>query len=246
MEEQPSQSAEEVVRQLASSQSNNSQQSLISENSSVRENENTRKIWCKKLFSLSWSACKKNSKFFLSVMFLYVLLRIFQVVANTMAEGDMAVSLAVIAAFFVINIFIGIGFMRIFLKISRGSAANVEELFGERKYFWKFLGGSLLYGLIVAGGYLLLIIPGIIWAYKYSMFGYLIIDKDMTPSQALKESGRITQGHKGELFIMQLCIGLLYLVGLLCLGVGLLVAVVMGGLMNVYAYRTLMGEMVNE
>lgn len=52
---------------------------------------------------------------------------------------------------------------------------------------------------------LLLIVPGIIKALSYSMAPYILAENnDMLPQDAIKESMRIMEGHKMELFILEL------------------------------------------
>ncbi|MFH0792198.1 MAG: DUF975 family protein, partial [bacterium] len=90
---------------------------------------------------------------------------------------------------------------------------SFSDIYSCYPLFWKYLASSLLYGLIVFGGMILLIIPGIIWAYKFFFSQYLVIDKGLGPIAALKESSRITKGHKWNLFVFSLIfVGLLIIV----------------------------------
>ena len=56
-------------------------------------------------------------------------------------------------------------------------------------------------------------IPGIVKSYSYMMAPYLINDNpNLTPSQAIALSKKLTDGHKGDLFVMHLSFwGWLYL-----------------------------------
>ena len=70
---------------------------------------------------------------------------------------------------------------------------------------------------------LLFIIPGIVKTYAYSMAFYIKADHpEYNWRQCLDESKRITNGHKMDLFILDLSFIGWYLVGALCLGVGTL------------------------
>ena len=70
---------------------------------------------------------------------------------------------------------------------------------------------------------LLLIIPGIIKAYAYSMAIYVQQDQPNKDwSFCLKKSKELTKGHKWDLFVLDLSFIGWYIVGLLCLGVGTL------------------------
>jgi len=53
-------------------------------------------------------------------------------------------------------------------------------------------------------GFALLIIPGIIWGLKYSLCVISVLDKGLSPLQAIKFSGKITQGYKAKLFLLSI------------------------------------------
>lgn len=55
--------------------------------------------------------------------------------------------------------------------------------------------------LIIIGGFILLIIPGIIFAIRYSMLPFILADyEDITWRDALQKCKDITNGRKGEIF----------------------------------------------
>jgi uncharacterized membrane protein len=108
--------------------------------------------------------------------------------------------------------------------------------------FWRFLGTELLVGIIVFFGFLLLVVPGIIAAVGLGFAPYLVIDRAKGPIEALKESWRITQGHKWQLFLFGLALIGLNILGLLALVVGLLVSVPVTWLAVTHAYRTLQSQ----
>ena len=108
--------------------------------------------------------------------------------------------------------------------------------------FWNFFAASVLVGVVVVLGLILLIVPGIILALMFSQTIYLVVDRKLGPIEAMKESKRITDGHKWELFLlMLLSIGIVIL-GVVCLFVGLLVAIPVVYLAQVHAYRLLEGR----
>ena len=68
---------------------------------------------------------------------------------------------------------------------------------------------------------LLFIIPGIIKAYSYSMAIYIQQDQENKDwSFCLNKSKEMTKGHKWDLFVLDLSFIGWYIVGLLCLGIG--------------------------
>ena len=70
---------------------------------------------------------------------------------------------------------------------------------------------------------LLLVIPGIIKALSWSMSYYIKVEHpEYSWKQCMDASAALTQGHKGELFVLGLSFIGWYIVGGLCLGVGTL------------------------
>ena len=105
--------------------------------------------------------------------------------------------------------------------------------------FWSFLVAAFLTGLVVVLGFVAFIIPGIVLALMFFFVKFLVIDRDMNPIDAMKESARITKHNRFELLILALLALALTVVGALCLGVGLLVSVPVTSLALVRAYRLL-------
>ncbi len=120
--------------------------------------------------------------------------------------------------------FIGVATMAFFKNVVRNSTGDLNTAFSSLK---QDIGGTLLLGILqtvfVALWSLLFVIPGIVKTYAYSMAYYL---KDEHPEwdwrQCLSESQRLMNGHKMELFILDLSFIGWYIVGSLALGAGTL------------------------
>lgn len=144
----------------------------------------------------------------------------------------------------VIGVFVYMAFTRIGLRFTGGETAEYSDLYLSYPLFWKFLGGYILYGLIVLGGLILLIVPGIYWGIKYHFFAYFIIDEGVGPTEALKKSGEITYGVKWELLLLALAFLGINLLGLLACFVGLFVSVPITIVATAYVYRRLLATEV--
>lgn len=99
---------------------------------------------------------------------------------------------------------LALGFTAMVLAVSRNKKPLLETLFcGFSNRYWTIIGANFLVILFVYLWMLLLIIPGIIAAYSYSLVFYLIIDNpNMKASESLKESKRLMQGNKGKRFYL--------------------------------------------
>ena len=132
-----------------------------------------------------------------------------------------------------------IGFTKIQLNILDSKKTRVSDLFNTNGVFWQYLATSILVGLIVIGGLLLLIVPGIIWLLKYQFAMPLVVDKKLDITESIRKSGEITQGHKGWLFGFAIVLGLVNIAGALLLLVGLLVTIPLTTMAYIYVYRQL-------
>jgi len=141
---------------------------------------------------------------------------------------------------FVIGMFVNMAQIKVGLRFSRGETADFPDLLNEYPRFWDFLLGSILYALIVIGGLILLIIPGIYWGIKYHFYGYLIIDQGMGPVDAIKKSGELTDGVKWDLLVFWLALLGIYILGFLACCIGVLFAIPVILVAVAYVYRTLL------
>ena len=111
---------------------------------------------------------------------------------------------------------VGVGFTIFVLNTLRGTGAALGNLLDGFGFFWRIILLNLVTGIFIALWSLLLIVPGIIAAYRYSMATYVLIDHpDYGVMDCIRESKRLTAGRKGELFELDLSfLGWLLLTGL--------------------------------
>lgn len=105
--------------------------------------------------------------------------------------------------------------------------------------FWNFLAATILTGLVIVVGLILLIVPGIIFMLMYMFVMFIVIDRGLGPIKAMKERARITHGYKWQLLGFVLVLTVINIAGALALLVGLLVTVPVTSLAFVHAYRAL-------
>lgn len=194
------------------------------------------KFTIKEALSFGWHKTKKHFWYLVSVLILSFGI---SVVLDSLAK-DEEIILSIIVT--LIGIAMEIVLMIITLKIlndERVSWRGIEEILPTWRVYLNYILGSILYGLIVLGGLILLIVPGIIWGLKYSQYAYLIVDKNMGFIEALKESGRITAGSKGKILLLGLSSIGVVLLGALALVVGLLWAIPTAMIAWAYVYRKL-------
>lgn len=110
-----------------------------------------------------------------------------------------------------------------FLRLIRDENLDYGHLFdGFNQYFRIFLA-ELLRGIYILLWALLLIIPGLIKEYSYAMTEFILKDNpEMSGEEAICESMRLMQGHKMQLFLLDLSMIGWLILSILTLGIGLL------------------------
>jgi uncharacterized membrane protein len=196
--------------------------------------------------NFSWEVTKKNLGFLIpAVLILWLISAIPNGLQSPFYMSKNAPAAAVAGIFFsllsfVVGIFINMAQIRIGLKFCSGEVADFPDMVSDYRRFWDVLLGGILYFLIVLGGMILLIIPGIYWAVRYHFFGYLILDQGLSPVDAIKRSGQITRGSWWHLFVFWLAIFGIAMLGLLVCCVGLLFAIPVVIISTAYVYRSLL------
>jgi uncharacterized membrane protein len=147
-----------------------------------------------------------------------------------------------------IKVVLGIGFqllnwyltfnaLGVSLKLIDDKPVEYADLWRPQSQFWFYVLATLLYGLITALGTLLLVVPGIILGLMFMFYGYVMIEKSLGPIEALKESKRLTQGVKMDLFFFSLLAIGLNILGMLALVVGVFVTMIVTYLAIAHLYR---------
>ena len=115
-------------------------------------------------------------------------------------------------------------YLLLFLDFIRGEKEKlVGKLFSFFKNYGRAFGTSFMVILYTILWSLLLVIPGIIKALAYSMSYYISKDHpEYSIDECIEASKRMMDGHKGELFILELSFIGWILLSILTLGIGLL------------------------
>lgn len=98
-----------------------------------------------------------------------------------------------------------LGYAQFLLKQHDGKDAQFNDLFSQFHRFGTGFAQHFLRSLYVALWSLLLIIPGIIKSYSYAMTPFILAEHpELTAGQAIDWSQELMEGHKMDLFILEL------------------------------------------
>jgi len=93
----------------------------------------------------------------------------------------------------------------IYLNLTVGTKPAVGDIFCGFDDFWSAFKVTFLTALFVFLWSLLLIIPGIVKAYSYYMSVYILAENKGKPAlECISESKELTNGHKMDLFVLEL------------------------------------------
>ncbi|MBX3183641.1 MAG: hypothetical protein KIT72_05920 [Polyangiaceae bacterium] len=159
-------------------------------------------------------------------------------------ESPEALGLTVLGAVIghAVGTYFQVGQIRMFLQAARGNTPDFAVLFSGGDRFVPVLIASLIGGLGVALGLILLIVPGVILAIGWYFAPYLIVERNCTPMEALKRSWALCDGQKGKLFTLALLSVPLVLVGYLACCIGVFAAISVISIAYSLVYLHLTGE----
>lgn len=115
------------------------------------------------------------------------------------------------------------GYTVFFLRMAREENTDYERLFDGFSQYVRITLAELLKGIYVLLWMLLLIIPGIVKDYSYAMTEFILKDHpEMSGEEAICQSMKMMQGHKMQLFLLDLSMIGWFILSCLTLGIGFL------------------------
>jgi len=151
-----------------------------------------------------------------------------------------------------LRIFLGypleVGGRRFFIKsaLYQDDSGCFKYAFNRENYMG-IIGAMLLKGIQNFLWYLLLIIPGIVKSYAYSMVPYILAENpNIGAREAIKKSIEMTEGHKFDMFLLDLSFLGWYILGLLLFGVGTLFVLPYDNATKTELYLVLSGQKTCE
>lgn len=125
--------------------------------------------------------------------------------------------------YMLVSLPLGYGVKVLFQHVYREGEVDLGMLFDGFRDFGRVFLTRLLVGIYIMLWTLLLIVPGIIKSYSYSMTDYVLRDNpDLAYDAAVRESMRLMDGNKMSLFILDLSFIGWAILCVLTLGIGFL------------------------
>ena len=154
--------------------------------------------------SFGWETFKKRPGFFIgmtAIIFVVSWLTGF-IIGMVGLKGNFMGSIINL----LVTTLLDLGVVATMLKVyDSPESAKIADLWHPHQYF-SYLAATVLTGLIVVIGLILLIVPGVIAAMMLLFVKFIVVDRNLGPIEALKESARMTKGHRMSLFLLVLAI----------------------------------------
>ena len=110
-----------------------------------------------------------------------------------------------IAAAVIVTPAFGLSMVRVYMMVVNGEKPEAKDAFCGFDDFFSAFKVTFLVGLFTFLWSLLFVIPGIVKSIAYSMSMYILAEnKGKSARECIKESIAMTNGHKGELFVLSL------------------------------------------
>ncbi|HOX40591.1 MAG TPA: hypothetical protein PK263_00170 [bacterium] len=210
-------------------------------------------------FSFGWKKFSQDTLVWIGVV---LLMGVLSSVVSYLLRDTSGVYYNNIASFLV-NTLIAISVTTLALRVYNGKRAEYKDLFSNLKPYGNFLLTSILTSLLAGLSILIYaiiiayvpisaaltfplglaaIITAVIILIRYQFATTSVLDHSFKPLQAMKYSAKLTDGTKGKLFVFDCLALLIIIISLIPFFLGLLVAIPVVWLAQVYVYKKLVEQ----
>lgn len=184
-----------------------------------------------------WHKTRQHSTILFQVLLTLFALNVVQAMVSSVLRHQLIGVLALIAIA-ITEFLVGVGLTLMTLKIAKGEHVKYVDIIPPVQTAWHYFLAAVLVGLFVVLGLIVLILPGIYLALRFSMVRFRILEKpDVMGS--LTYSGELTAGIKWKLLGFFIVLVLLNILGAILLMVGLLVTVPVTMIAYAHVYQKL-------
>lgn len=160
------------------------------------------------LFKPSWEGLQQN---LLELIVIFIVPTLVMVLLASLAgfrdnsgdmhhvSGGLGIVVAVLAILYAA--LLGPAIVHIQLKSSKHEKATYASAWAtSAKYWLRFLALSIMVGVTVLVGFILLIVPGIIFLKRYYLSHYALIDQDLGLVESMKKSNELSRNRSGTIY----------------------------------------------
>jgi uncharacterized membrane protein len=190
----------------------------------------------------SWTLYKKHIGFFTGIVLVTLLLNIASDAADAL-RGWYSVGATLLLV--LLAVVWGFVWVRVSLAVVRGDESVLQfsylrNILPNSKQFLQLIGVGILTGFIVLGGFVALIIPGVYFMARLAFVNLALVDKNLTPSGAIKYSWQLVTGEKFWTVLLVLLVSVVLIaIGAITFGLGLIITYPLVMLLVAHLYKAL-------
>ncbi|MBD3224809.1 MAG: hypothetical protein GF313_08775 [Caldithrix sp.] len=115
-----------------------------------------------------------------------------------------------------LNVGTTIALLGLVVAMSKGGIISPTEIFDAkyRRNMGEFFLLIAFMWIGVTAGYVFVVIPGIVISIAWGQALFLLIDKNLSPTEAMRMSNKLTYGHKWTIFLGQFLLAIILIVAI--------------------------------
>lgn len=193
------------------------------------------------LYRYSFQQFKKYASFIIGISITYFVLGVVPRIYFYLTLPPEPTSESSLVSFILtlVQVYFGLGFTHVMLLLTDNRHTNISDLFNGFGMFISYFVGSFLYGISVAIGLILLVVPGIFVAIRLQFYPYYIIEHGDNAFTALYKSYQDSEHLTLELFLFGITVLAINTAGALFMGIGVIFTYPLTTLATVVIYRGL-------
>lgn len=197
------------------------------------------KFMISEVFSTSWKYTKSQIWVLVGLFIGYFILSLIISLFGMPAEGSMVGKIVVNLISAIIGCVFMLGYFKNMFQTIDGEEPQFSAYGQQSRKIVTYFVASLIMGIAVSIGTILLIVPGIYLALRLQFYSAYIVEEDCGIMESLQKSWKLTEGQVMPLFLLALAMIGIALVGCILFFVGLFVAAPLIYMMQCYTFRKL-------
>ncbi|OGH10721.1 MAG: hypothetical protein A3B38_04535 [Candidatus Levybacteria bacterium RIFCSPLOWO2_01_FULL_36_13] len=186
------------------------------------------------VITTSWKTLKKNPK---NIIGFFLLIGVISIL-NLAISSQLGSIISNIESW-IFGALVQVAIVTFTVSAFNKRKTTISSRLKDYKSVLKLIIGNFLSGVVIFLGFLALIIPGIVFAVRLQFVGFLIVEKQLGPIEAIKGSWKLTKNNFFTLLGFGIVSMLLNIFGFFLLIVGLLVTVPLTSLAQANVYLKL-------
>ena len=187
----------------------------------------------------AWSKFKEKPVFWILVTIISIVVSYFGDYGLSVDPESFEASFTSIQGFVIsiLGLYLSASITLIYIKYMRGESVSLNDLFAvDLNKFIHYVLSVLVSGVLMIFGFILLILPGFYVMARLMFVQYLVLDRNLSFSEAITTSFNMSEGRVLDLISFMFAMAFLVILGFLSLVFGLLIAIPVSSLATAKLY----------